>query len=184
MRGKILTLLATTLFVAGCADDTEQGMSGTTNPDQIQPINYETPKEQQERVGQQEKSVGELGGYPQNEQEFVNEGDKNVNAKNEDRYTNEKTLQISEYLSERKEIVQAQVAETDDRIIIAVQTENHEYHDLNRIIEEEVRRIEPEKQIVVYTDDNYWERMRNLNSRQIKLEDDIENSLREFFNND
>ncbi|MEN2765869.1 YhcN/YlaJ family sporulation lipoprotein [Ornithinibacillus xuwenensis] len=184
MRGNIICLLTLVFILVGCGAENEEGMNGSDNQNQIDPINYETPQEQRDRVGEREKSIGELGGYPQSEQKFINEGDKNISAKNEDRYTNERTLLISEYLAERKEIVQAQVVETKDRIIVAIQTENHEYPNLNKIVEEEVRQIEPSKQIVVYTDDNYWERMRNLNSKKIDFDDNIRDTLDNFFGND
>ncbi|WP_047979710.1 YhcN/YlaJ family sporulation lipoprotein [Ornithinibacillus contaminans] len=185
MRGKIL-LCFSILVIAGCGNS-EEGMNDSNHsdtPNRTQPINYETPKEQENRMGERDKTIGELGGYPQSEQEYVNEGDKNLNAKNEDRYTNEKTLLIAEYLAKRKEIVQAQVAETDDRIIVAVLTENHEYPNLNEIVEQEVRQVEPNKEIVVYTDENYWERMRNLNGKQLKVDDEITKRLQSFFGNE
>ncbi|GGA69285.1 YhcN/YlaJ family sporulation lipoprotein [Ornithinibacillus halotolerans] len=182
MRWKMLFMVSSLVFIAACGNDSEQG-ANEENLDNIQPINYETKEEQKTRLGQNEQSIGELGGYPQSEQERVNEGDKNFGAKNEDRYTNERTYYIAEKLSERKEVVQAQVAETDKRVIVAVMTGNKYYPDLPKSIREEVKEMIPDKEIVVYTDAAWWDRMRNLNSNPDKLEITIERNLNNFFNN-
>ncbi|MFS0672929.1 YhcN/YlaJ family sporulation lipoprotein [Ornithinibacillus sp. 179-J 7C1 HS] len=183
MRRKLLLVLTSLIFATACGNETEEGTNEINN-NSISPINYETPEEQEERTDNREKTIGELGGYPQSEQEYVNEGDKNLGASNEDSYTNERTLQISEYLSERKEIVQAQVAETDERIIVAVMTGNKYYPDLQDTIEDEVRQIVSDKEIVVYTDSIWWDRMRNLNSSPNHLDEEIEENLNNFFRND
>lgn len=179
VRVKLLLGLVTLLLTTGCGNDTEEGKSETNNS--YQPINYETPEEQTKR-STKDKTIGELGGYPQSDQEYVNEGDKNINSKNEDRYTNEKTMLISEYLAERKEIVQAQVSETDDRIIVAVITPDNEYFPkLNDVIEKEVKRVVPDKQVVVYTQAIWWDRMRNLNSSPNDLDEKLNQNMDEFF---
>jgi Sporulation lipoprotein YhcN/YlaJ (Spore_YhcN_YlaJ) len=183
MRGKIIIILSSLLIIAACGNENEQGMNTDVNQKSIQPINYETPKEQESRSNDREKSIGEIGGYKQSDQEYVNEGDKNFKAKNEDQYTSERTYLISEYLSERKEIVQSQIAETDDRIIVAVMTGNQYFPELPEIITREVKEIVPDKEIVVYTDKAWWDHMRNLNSNPKDLDRDVENNLNEFFNN-
>ncbi|MBS3679463.1 YhcN/YlaJ family sporulation lipoprotein [Ornithinibacillus massiliensis] len=185
MRRKLLLAFVGLILMAACGNETEEGMNDTTN-NSIQPINYETPQEQKERINNQEKTIGELGGYPQSEQEYVNEGDKNLAAENEDRFTSERTLQISEYLSERKEIVQAQVAETDDRIIVAIMTGNKYYPNLADNIEEEVKQIVSDKEIVVYSESTWWDRRRNLNSNPnpTQLEEEVENNINDFYGNE
>ncbi|WP_010098989.1 YhcN/YlaJ family sporulation lipoprotein [Ornithinibacillus scapharcae] len=184
MRGKILMGAFLLFLTAGCGNEREEGQSETNN-NQYQPINYETPEEQTNRTRTEDKTIGELGGYPQSDQEFVNEGDKNLHSKNEDRYSNERTMLISEYLAERKEIVQAQVAETDERIIVAVITPDNEYYpNLNEVIEEEVKRVVPDKQIVVYTQAIWWDRMRNLNSSPNDMDEKMRRNMDDFFGNE
>jgi hypothetical protein len=185
MRGKLLVVLTSILFLVACGNETEEGTKKLNNDNNtVQPINYETEEEEKERTGNQDRSIGELGGYPQSEQEYVNEGDRNLSAKNEDRYTNERTMQISDYLSERKEIVQAQVSETEDRIIVAVQTGNKYYPDLKQTIEEEVKQIVSDKEIVVYTESIWWDRMRNQNSSPNLMDAEMEENINDFFGND
>ncbi|WP_042146142.1 YhcN/YlaJ family sporulation lipoprotein [Paucisalibacillus sp. EB02] len=183
MRVRYFIILSSLFLLAACGNESEQGMNNNTNQKNIQPINYETPNEQESRSGDQDKSIGEIGGYKQSDQEYVNEGDKNFNAKNEDQYTSERTYLISEYLSERKEIVQSQIAETDDRIIVAVMTGNQYFPDLPEIITRDVKEIVPDKEVVVYTDKAWWDHMRNLNSNPKDLDQDIEKNLHDFFNN-
>lgn len=183
MRGKLLLGLFILFATAGCGNEAEEGQNENNN--QYQPINYETREEQTNRAGSRDNTIGELGGYPQSDQEYVNDGDKNLNAKNEDRYTNERTMLISEYLAERKEIVQAQVAETDERIIVAVITADNEYFpNLNEVIEKEVKRVIPDKQIVVYTQAIWWDRMRNLNSSPNDLDEKMNRDIDNFFGNE
>ncbi|WP_026906323.1 YhcN/YlaJ family sporulation lipoprotein [Paucisalibacillus globulus] len=188
MRGKIIIVITSFFLVTACGNEPEQGLNNKGNQIQnqnnTQPINYETTNEQKERLGERDKSIGELGGYKQSDQEYVNEGDKNFNAKNEDQYTSERTYLISEYLSERKEVVQSQIAETDDRVIVAVMTGNKYYPDLPEIIRRDVKQIIPDKEVVVYTDAAWWDRMRNLNSNPNDMDDNIQKDLDDFFNNE
>ncbi|GIO27663.1 YhcN/YlaJ family sporulation lipoprotein [Ornithinibacillus bavariensis] len=187
MRGKLMVILLCTGLTSACGNNnTEQGTSDPKEIKQFQSVNYETPREQKNR-SDNDKTIGERGGYPQSEQPGINVGDENTSHTNEDRYSNEKTRLISKYLKERKDIVQAQVSETDDRIIVGVITPNpnqNENPNLHKEIEKDVRRVEPNKDIVVYVDKIYWNQMRNMNSRPSNMNRDIQEKLNDFFGND
>lgn len=186
MRGKWLIGLVSVFFITACGNDNAEQGNKPNQDNQFQPIHYETPDDdKQERMGDKEKTIGEKGGYPQSDQKEVNRGDDNTNGANESPYSNEKTRLISKYLAERKEIVQAQVSETDDRIIVAVITKDQNKNlNLTPLIEKEVRQVEPDKEIVVYTDNIYWHRMRNLNSHPSTITREMQEKLDDFFGRD
>ncbi|MUK86989.1 hypothetical protein GMD78_01050 [Ornithinibacillus sp. L9] len=181
-------LLGMSVFViTGCATQ-EEGRHANNSENNLQPIHYETPEQQREREGQP-RSIGERGGYPQSELEGLNAGD--TDDRNRDRYTNEKTMEISQYLSELRYIKQAQVSETNDRIVVAAILNNHsdqtslgDADDRAQQIKQEVKKFGRDKEIVVYTDNIYWNRMRNLNSNQISIDENIDQFLEDFFNTD
>ncbi|MFD2046204.1 YhcN/YlaJ family sporulation lipoprotein [Ornithinibacillus salinisoli] len=184
---KYIMLYAAMLFLIGCTNQ-EEGRHANNQENNLQPIHYETPEEQRDRLGQ-DQSIGEQGGYPQSELEGLNGGE--TNERNMDRYTNERTMEISEHLSEHKYIKQAQVSETDDRIVVAVILNNHsdqtslgDVDDRAQQIEREVQQFVQDKQIVVYTDNIYWNRMRNLNSNQISSDENTDRFLEDFFGTD
>jgi ABC-type Fe3+-citrate transport system substrate-binding protein len=175
------------LFMAACAD-TGEGESEMNEESPTQPIHYETEHEQKDRLNVRDQTIGERSGYPQSTQENVN--DANFEGGYTDEYTNNRTEEIAEYLQQKQNIIQAQVAETDERIVVAVmlQERTNQNVDVSGSIEEEVRNILPgtNKQIVVYTDDNYWDRMKNIDARWKAREtgDDLGEMLDDFFNTD
>src|SRR5690625_1979386 len=156
------------------------------NDNVTQPIHYETEREQKDRLNVREQTIGERGGYPQSKQENIN--DQDYEGGYSDIYTTDRTEEIAEYLQKKQEIVQAQVAETDDRIVIAVMLPERTRCDVDagRLIEEEVRNILPgtNKQIIVYTDDVYWDRMKNLDGRWKARQtgEELGEMLEDFFN--
>jgi Sporulation lipoprotein YhcN/YlaJ (Spore_YhcN_YlaJ) len=188
MRGKLLFVFACIMITAACGNtNSEQGINDQQDVNKFQSVNYETPKEQKDRT-KEDKTIGERGGYPQSEQRGVGAGDENTSHKNEDQFSNENTRLISKYLAERKDIVQAQVSETDNRIIVAVITpdpnQNGDNSDLVKSIDKEVRRVVPDKDIVVYVDKIHWNRMRNLNSHPRTINREVQEKLDNFFGND
>ncbi|MEC5422057.1 YhcN/YlaJ family sporulation lipoprotein [Virgibacillus sp. C22-A2] len=180
IKASIILLI---LFVVGCtnADDNTQ----TNNEDiRTQPIHYETESEQKARKGLRDKTIGEQGGYPQSDQEGVNASD--YSGGYSDVFTNEESEFLANELQAHRDIIQAQVASTEDRIIVAVMLREHSNHDVAETIETEVREVIPEtdKQIIIYTDDIYWDRMKNLDARLEARDvgEDLEDYITDFFN--
>ena len=176
---RIISLMCLLLLTAACSDVNREA----NNDDSIktQPINYETDQEQKDRLNIRDETIGEKGGYPQSDQDGVNASD--FKKGYSDAFTNEESELISKQLKEKKEIVQAQVASTDERIIVAVILSEKTDPGIKQIIQEEVEKIAPEKQVMIYTDEVHWDHMKDLGARKgsENREYDVEEYIDEFF---
>ncbi|WP_157724854.1 YhcN/YlaJ family sporulation lipoprotein [Virgibacillus phasianinus] len=178
MRLRYGCLLFAVLIAGGCANG---GNNEASDDDQIQsqPLHYETKHEQNERL--------DTGDQPQTQTEIekgnVNRGD-NTSGNNTDVFTNEQSKEIADYLMKRRDIKLAQVAITDKKIVVAVMLNDHSNHDITDGIESDVRKFDKNKTIVVYTDDNHWDRMSNLKARlkQSNFSDDLKDDMKRLFN--
>ncbi|SDQ46656.1 Sporulation lipoprotein YhcN/YlaJ (Spore_YhcN_YlaJ) [Virgibacillus subterraneus] len=178
MSIKILTIISVIIFaLVGCG--TEEGKQDNTENMNSQPINYETKEEQKERTGNKEPNLGEKGGYPQSEQTEMNDGDASGQS---DLYTNQTSILISKKLKERREVIQAQVAVTDDKAIVGVIISPSSPPNMRKILKQEVHEMVPNREVEVYTDDIYWDRMRNKDAKLDQLNGDMNEFLNEFFN--
>lgn len=176
---KIIPITFILLLTVACSSVNEDGNNGEGI--KTQPINYETDQERKDRLNTRDKTIGEKGGYPQSKQEGVNASD--FHKGYSDPFTNEESELISKQLKEKKEIVQVQVAATDERIIVAVILSEKADPEIKKTIQEEVESIAPDKQITVYTDEVHWDHMKNLDARKgsEKREYDIEEYIDDFF---
>ncbi|QKY69569.1 YhcN/YlaJ family sporulation lipoprotein [Lentibacillus sp. CBA3610] len=165
------------LTLIGCAEY-ETGDNGTQDNMNSQPIKYETQEEQDERLGTESD---EQKTYPDNKYKDINEGD---SGKNTDKFTNEMSLSISNHLKQRHDVRQAQVAVTDEKVVVGVMLTDQAPPDMRDLVEEEVQQLVPNKDVYVYTDDIYWDRMRNKDAELDQLNGDVREYLREFFNRD
>jgi len=105
-------------------------------------------------------------------------------TKNRDIFTNDTSIEIQETLTNRSDIRRAQVAITNTRAMISLQLSDHANRDgILDSVENDVKHIVPEKEIVIYTDDSYWRRMKDLGSRLKRLtdDDDIDKYIDEHF---
>lgn len=169
------------LFVLiGCAEYKTEDEGNQENLNS-QPIKYETEQEQDERLGKENNYSGQNNGYPQNEQEELNEGDENAQS---DKFTNEMSQSISNHLKKRNDVRQAQVAVSDERVVVGVMLSDRAPPDMRERVEQEVQQMVSTKDVYVYTDDIYWDRMRNKDSQLDQLNGDMREFLREFFNRD
>ncbi|UJL44955.1 YhcN/YlaJ family sporulation lipoprotein [Virgibacillus sp. NKC19-16] len=184
MYKKILfPLLALTMLLVACTntdtnDDTQNSNENSTS----QPIHYETEEEQKNRLNTRDQTIGEQGGYPQSDQDGVNSS--NYSGGYSDEYTNEETEKLSRQLKDRKDIVQAQVASTDDRVIAAViLKEKYIDHDIKGSIESEVSEAMPDKEVIVYTDEAYFDQMKDMDARRgsDNKNYNIEDYIKDFF---
>lgn len=103
-----------------------------------------------------------------------------------DPYSNEDTMKIAEHLKSLQEVNRAQVVEIDDRIVIGVILNRHSPQEISNMIEQEARKImqDPNKDVIVYTDETYWDHERHLKakSKATKLGDAVEDLFDDFFN--
>lgn len=182
MYKKVLfPILALTMLLVGCTN-TDDNTENTNENSSTQPIHYETEGEQKDRLNTRDQSIGEQGGYPQSDQEGANSSD--YRGGYSDEFTNEETEKLSKQLKDRKDIVQAQVASTDGRVIVAViLKEKYTDHDIKGSIESEVSEAIPDKEIVVYTDEVYWDQAKNLDARSGSNNKDYntEDYIEDFF---
>ncbi|GGJ84025.1 hypothetical protein GCM10007063_03140 [Lentibacillus kapialis] len=178
IKWMLVPAVSTLLF--GCAQY-ETGQEDSQENMNSQPIHYENEKEQNERFGKEKQGIDEQGGYQQSEQKELNDGDENAQS---DLFTNEMSMSISKQLKERKDVRQAQVAISDEKVVVGVMLTDQAPPDMRELVEREVQRMVPTKEIYVYTDDIYWDRMRNKDAQPDQLNGDIREFLREFFNRD
>ncbi|WP_373892921.1 YhcN/YlaJ family sporulation lipoprotein [Virgibacillus natechei] len=182
MYKKILfPLLVVAMLLVACTntgtDDTQD-----SNENSTQPIHYETEGEQKDRLNTRDQTIGEQGGYPQSDQDGANASD--YRGGYSDEFTNEESEKLSRQLKDRKDIVQAQVTSTDDRVIVAViLKEKFTDHDIKDSIESEVRGAIPDKEVVVYTDEAYWEQMKDMDARRgsDNKNYNVEDYIKDFF---
>ncbi|SHF65838.1 YhcN/YlaJ family sporulation lipoprotein [Ornithinibacillus halophilus] len=175
---RLLFIIGSLVLLSACntTDDASPERNGQDH-NNIQPIRYETEDDREQ------KDIGQRGGYPQSELNGLH--DDGVNEKTRDQFFTEEAQEISDHLHQRKDIKQAQVAITDDRVVVAVTLNEYlEHHEISRDIEKDVRKFVDDKAIVVYTDDYYWKRMKNLNARQSNFGEEMDEFLENFFNTD
>ncbi|NWO13295.1 YhcN/YlaJ family sporulation lipoprotein [Virgibacillus sp.] len=181
MRFKInIILLSLAFIVLGCTNEEAEYDYQHHEKDNTQPIHYETDKERKDRLNIREETVGEKGGYPQSKQDNINRSD--FKSGYADPFTNEESKLIAEALRDHKQISQAQVASTADRILIGVKLNTHVTDDVGEDIKKEVKQLLPQanKEIIIYTDDAHWEKMKNLEAR-IEAKDNGK-KMEEFIN--
>lgn len=164
--------------LVGCADDNNNNAHGDQDGVNSQPINYETQQEQEERLGNEGENKNQ-DKYPKSDQKELNRGDRSGQS---DLYTNEMTMSISDKLKKRKHIQQAQVTMTKDKLVVAVIISEYAPSNIGDKVEEEVREMAPNKEVVVYTDDPHWDRMRNKDAQLDQLKGGVKEFLNEFFN--
>ncbi|RLL47975.1 hypothetical protein D8M04_01470 [Oceanobacillus piezotolerans] len=92
-------------------------------------------------------------------------------ASNQDKYsdphTTDESLLLTEELRKHKDIIQVQVASTQERIIVGVILREAKHTISKEDIEKEIKQILPNinKEIIVYTDDVSWDYYKDQNAR-------------------
>lgn len=166
MKTKAIGIAGLSLLILfGCSNTNDTGQNAEQdNHSETQPIHYETDKEQRERQNERPQSIGDLGGYPQSDQRDTNASE-GRHEDFSDPYVNEATGKIYDRISRFKEIKQAQIAATDNKVIVALMLNDYNEENVRDKIVKEVRKIEPDKEVVIYTDDIHWNRVNNMRAR-------------------
>lgn len=174
MRRFIIVLIALN-FVACAPRYSNQNENAVKN--NTEPIHFETKQQQRDRLGVRDKSIGEQGGYPQTYRDYNKGPDK---ERYSDIFTNAESVRLEAHLKTFKEIKQAQVASTKDRVVIGILLNNRFQEDKNVAIDikKSVEEIVPNKTVVVYTDHIHWDRMRELRAKKV---DNPETLLESWF---
>ncbi|MFD1362937.1 YhcN/YlaJ family sporulation lipoprotein [Lentibacillus salinarum] len=178
IKGIMIPIL--TILLVGCMQDDAGDDPGQENMNS-QPIKYETEQEQNERRETDNNQNDEQNTYPENDYQNVNEGDDQAQS---DKFTNEVSQSISNHLKQRRDVRQAQVAVSEDKVIVGVMLTDQAPPDMRERVEQEVQEMVPTKDVHVYTDDIYWDRMRNKDAQLDQLNGDMREYLREFFDRD
>ncbi|MGM8364697.1 YhcN/YlaJ family sporulation lipoprotein [Virgibacillus sp. W0181] len=172
----LITFFAVGLFVlTGCAngnDDAEQKIN-ETNPDLIR---YESKEEQNARFGINEYADKDY--YQSDEKGIALDG-------NESKLFNSKEARlITQKLHKRTDIKQSQVATIEDTVIVSVTLKDYTNDNITNSIKQDVQEIVPAKEVIIYTDDIHWNRMRNLQSglKQREIGENLEHYLEDNFN--
>lgn len=177
----LIPLLLFTIFTVACGN-TNENTQDTEDNLNTQPMHYETEGEQANRLNKRGQTIGEQGGYRQSNQEGVNASD--YSGGYSDPYTNEETERLATELKNRNDIVQAQVTTLDDRVVVAVKLkEKYVNPNITESLEIDISEMMPDKEIVLYTDQVYWEQRKNLNARSGSEENyyDVEDYITDFF---
>lgn len=188
MRSKIITTMCILVFIVGGCTNTNSDGKKETNKESpnSDPISYETQQGNKDRGGVREHSLEEQAGYSQHDQDNVNHGE--ANRDNTDIFTTQEAEEISRRLTRRRDITQAQVATTEDRVIIGVILKKQQTGNQKLIsdIEKEVQQFAPDKEVIVYTDDTHWNKMKDLDKglKRNNSGEDVEKYIENFLNMD
>lgn len=149
----IYLCIAALLFIAGCAD-------GKTNEGRQQVATEEEKRGEltkQLRVNERTDTKREYA--PENiEQQNIQE---QLVKENPGSYTNKRTIEITKRVMERRDVRNAQVAMTKDRVLVALMLENKIDTRVKDEVKDLVEKMEPDKEVVVLTDDIYWSKKRD-----------------------
>ncbi|HLS06570.1 MAG TPA: YhcN/YlaJ family sporulation lipoprotein [Bacillota bacterium] len=167
MRYIILLSVMTILFGCQTPKATEDSSI------QSEPLSHENTNEPKPDYDGYDKSKKRLKEFKKNDVKHV-----------QDEYANERTRQIAESLNTMSDINQAQVVETDDKIIAGVILNSHADDQLAQMVADKVRQIvNDEKEIVVYTDHTYWYQRidKDARAKATQLGEDLEVIFDQFF---
>jgi hypothetical protein len=164
MYKKVFVVLFIFVTLAACSNTKEGMPDGSQQPENnTQPIHYQPGEHRQVRPTPRNHSMD------------------NDPGRFSDAFTNEESIRISKALEQRRDIVQAQVASTENRVIVSVMLNKQaDNHNVPEKIREEIQTIIPDKQIVIYTDDTHWERMKDIDTK-LKAKN-FGNDILDFFN--
>lgn len=136
------------VILAACTNTRDNVQNNNQPKDQTQPINFHSSDKQKTRP------------------DLTNNPYRDDNpARYSDAFTNEESIQISKTLEHKHDIMQAQVASTEDRVIVSLILNDHTDHEVTGKLQREIQEMVPDKQIIIYTDDPHWERMKNMDTK-------------------
>ncbi|MRH42998.1 hypothetical protein GH741_09900 [Aquibacillus halophilus] len=180
-------------LLVGCAENDEASESGQNVNNNHHPMTYITESEHEEQI------TNNLTNNRNNNKEDVEEryldgfqSDLEQTDGQNGSYTqsffNQDSETISKVVNELEEVRMSQTIVTDKQIIISAMLMQEHYdedteHIVNKISNRASQTI-PNKEVIVYTDAIYWNKMRDLNSK-IKFDDNPDQTqyhLDNFFN--
>lgn len=168
----LLFIMASIIVMTGCMNNEQLGSQHELDP---KPVRLSTEDNREividrrpsdDYIESDEEGVGQYG------------SERNIFNSREER-------QISQQLAKRKEIMQSRVAITPNRVVVFASLSEYP-NDITKSIEEDVKRFVPDRDVVVFTDEAQWERMKHLDAslKQREIGEDLEEFLEEYFNID
>lgn len=151
--------------VVGCTDRIEQPEADPGESSSSQPFRYETVGEQKERQKNRDQHVKNQSQRKDNGTEYKNISNLSSDEENE----------IIDKIMKRKRIKEAQVASSSHYVIISLLVrEGYTDQTIRLNVEDDVRAMFSDRQIVIFTDDYHWNQMIHLKSRLASSESDEE----------
>lgn len=119
------------------------------------------------------------------EEEFRKSRYTQTNRSHDNDFNNEDAMAVVEKVHELEEVTMAQAFSTDDHMYVAIMVNPYDRRDqsIPKKVEKKVREM-TDKKITIYTNNNNWDHMKNLNSRLKASEapDRLKERIRDFFN--
>lgn len=171
---KIIWIAGMVFVAVGCTNENND-TSTESDVDDSKLIRYETKEEQNERLGINDYGTKDY--YQSDEEGITPDGNERI------LFDNKESLLIAQKLEKRPDIKQAQVATVDDNIIVFVTLKDYTNDNITNNIKSVVQEIVPNKEIIIFTDDIHWNRMRNLQAglKQKEIGENVEQYLEQHF---
>ena len=119
------------------------------------------------------------------EEEFRNSRYNQTNRSHDNDFNNEDAMAVVEKVHELEEVTLAQAYSTDDHMYVAIMVNPYDRRDqsIPKKVEEKVREM-TDKKVTIYTNNNNWDHMKDLNARLKSSEapDRLKERIRDFFN--
>ena len=118
--------------------------------------------------------------------EYIESDEKGIGERGTERnfFESDEALAIAQALSSRTDVRHAHVATSDTQVVAFVLLKDYQNHHIAEDLEEEVRKISPDKDIYIYTDKVHYNRVEDLKSsmRARQIGNNIERFIERYFN--
>lgn len=178
---KIIGVLTAVCVLSACQSE-EALEPGTSSGEIYEPISY-GEVEDPERRGQ--IPTGKDSYFKRTaEKDFRNARYGETNRSHDNDFSNEDAMAVVEKIHEIKEVTMAQAYSTDEDMYIAVMINPTDRRDTD--VTEKIKKKAGEltdKKLTIYTNNNNWDHMKDLNARLNAAEapDRVKERIREFF---
>ncbi|MFD1018889.1 YhcN/YlaJ family sporulation lipoprotein [Thalassobacillus hwangdonensis] len=160
-------LMVVSLFIlGGCGqDDQAQEKQQNDTENLYQPMKS---GEQNDEVETPDPDYGNRPYHKRDEtREIRNTQYGESNRSHDNGFYNEESLRITEAVNEIKEVTMTQAIATEDRIMVAVMINPYDQrdHSVAQKVRHKVEKMANGKKVYVYTNNNRWDHMKDLNAR-------------------
>lgn len=162
-------LVITLLLVVPIACKSQQATEEENTSPKL--IHYESEQERNLRLGNKDNNIRK---YIESDEIGIGE-----HGTERDIFKTEEALEVAQALAKRKEVRHAQVATSTTQIVAFVLLKDFQNPNIAKSLEEEIARINPQKDIYIYTDQLHYNRVEDLKSSMKARQ--IGNDLQRFF---